>query len=267
MPLFINRIIKFKSVLGNEFSGKKGEKSSEEKPSEEKPEPKENPKPKPKPKPFHCEHCGRDGHLAEFCFRRKREERLVRELSNKDWYHPSRGVPEPRLVPSGEGMVCTIYPQERREFVPRGEPPHREGSRCVGFGVVSLLDVPLLVANTSMGGMIAVLGPRRATGHGLPFVVRVVLQGDVWVFHLGEIGWILLTPRLSKWRGTDLICFVLTLVLSLLLTLALVFDFAGGRHGGLLVDRLRLLSTHDWRLMVVLQPHPGDDQRVHHFWG
>jgi hypothetical protein len=53
--------IKFKSVLGNEFFGKKGEK-----PSEEKPEPKENPKPKPKPKPFHFEHCGRDGHLAEF---------------------------------------------------------------------------------------------------------------------------------------------------------------------------------------------------------
>jgi hypothetical protein len=35
--------IKFKSVLRNEFFGKKGVK-----PSEEKPEPKENPKPKPK---------------------------------------------------------------------------------------------------------------------------------------------------------------------------------------------------------------------------
>jgi hypothetical protein len=31
-------------------------------------------------------------------------------------------------------MVYTIYPRERREFVPRGEPPHREGGRCVGFG-------------------------------------------------------------------------------------------------------------------------------------
>jgi hypothetical protein len=38
--------------------------------------------------------------------------------------------------------------------------------------------------------------------------------------------------------STGLIRFVLTLVLSPLLTLALVFDFAGGRHGGLLVDRL-----------------------------
>jgi hypothetical protein len=51
-------------------------------------------------------------------------------------------------------------------------------------------------------------------------------------------------------------------VLSLLLILALVFDFAGGRHGGLLVDRLQLLSTHDRRSKVVLQPQPSDDQRV-----
>jgi hypothetical protein len=87
------------------------------------------------------------------------------------------------------------------------------------------------------------------------------------VFHLAEIGWILLTPRLSKWRGTSLIRFVLNLVLIPLLTLVLIVDFVGERHGGLLVDRLRLLSTHDRRSMVVLQPHPGDDQRVHLFWG
>jgi hypothetical protein len=107
------------------------------------------------------------------------------------------------------------------------------------LGVVSLLDLPFLVDNTSMGGMIPALGPRGAMGHGLPFVVRVVLQGDVWVFHLGEVGWILPTPHLSKWRGIGLICFVLTPVLSLLLTLTLVFYFAGGRHGGLLVNRHR----------------------------
>jgi hypothetical protein len=137
----------------------------------------------------------------------------------------------------------------------------------LGLGVVSLLDIPLLMANTSMGGTIAALGPRGASDHSLPFVVRVVLQEDVWVFHLGAIGWILLTPRLSKWRGTGLIRFVLTPVLSPLLTLALVFDFAGGRLGELLVDRLRLLPTHDRRSTTVLQPHPGDDQGVHHFWG
>jgi hypothetical protein len=57
----------------------------------------------------------------------------------------------------------------------------------LGLGMLSLLDVPSLVANTSMGGTIAALGPRGAKGHGLPFVALVVLQGDVWVFHLGEI--------------------------------------------------------------------------------
>jgi hypothetical protein len=136
----------------------------------------------------------------------------------------------------------------------------------LGLGVVSFLDIPSLMASTSMGGMIAVLGPRGAAGHGLPFVVRVVLQGDVWVFHPKQIGWILITPRLSKWHDSGLIRFVLTLVLSCFLTLALVFDFAGGRHGKLLVD-LWLLSTHDRRMKVVLQPHPSDNQRVPHFWG
>jgi hypothetical protein len=252
--------------LGNEFFGKKGEKPSEEKLSEEKPEPKENPKPKPKSKPFHCEHCGRDGHLAEFCFRRKCEERLAK-LANKDRYDPSRGVPDPRLVPRGEGMVRTIYPHERREFGPRGEPPHRECGRHIGFGRGEFVGRSFACGHYEYGGAIAVLGPRGATGHGLPFVVRIVLQGDMWVFHLGVIGWILLTPRLSKWRGTCLICFVLTPVLRLLLTLTFVFYFVGGRHGGLLVDQLRLLSTHDRRSTVVLQPHPGDDQGVHPFWG
>jgi hypothetical protein len=59
---------------------------------------------------------------------------LAREMANKDRYHPSRGVPKPRLVPRGEGMVRTIYPRERRDFVPRGEPPQREGGRRVGSG-------------------------------------------------------------------------------------------------------------------------------------
>jgi hypothetical protein len=190
--------IKFKSVLGNEFFGKKGEKPSEEKPSEEKLEPKVNPKPKLKPKPFHCEHCGRDGHLVEFCFRRKCEERLARELSNKDRYHPSCGVPEPRFVPRGEGMVHTIYPRERREFVPRGEPPHREGGRCVGFGRDEFAGCSFARGQYEYGGTIAALGPRGATSHSLPFVVCVVLQGDVWVFHLGEIGWIFSNPTFEQ---------------------------------------------------------------------
>jgi hypothetical protein len=148
--------IKFKSVLGKEFFGKEGEK-----PSEEKPEPKENPKPKPKPKPFHYEHCGRDGHLAEFCFRRKREEKLARELANKDrycllvvclslgWYQEVRVWCVPFTLERG-GSLCL-------------EVSHHIGKvvGVLGLGVVSLLDVPLLVANTSMGGTIAALGPKE----------------------------------------------------------------------------------------------------------
>jgi hypothetical protein len=159
-------------------------------------------------------------------------ERLARELANKDRYRPSRGVPEPRLVLRGEGMVRTIYPRERRKFGPRGETPYRECGRRVGFGRGEFVGRSFARGQYGYGGTIAALGPRGATGHGLPFVVRVVLQGDMWVFHLGVIGWILLTPRFSKWRGTSLIRFVLTPMLSHLLTLALVFYFAGGRHRG-----------------------------------
>jgi hypothetical protein len=112
-------------------------------------------------------------------------------------------------------MMRTIYPRERHGLCLEVSHHIEKVVSMSGLGVVSLLDVPSLVANTSMGETIAALGPRGATGHGLPFVVRIVLQGDVWVFHLGEIGWILLTPHLSEWKGTGLIHFVLTPVLSL----------------------------------------------------
>jgi hypothetical protein len=58
------------------------------------------------------------------------------------------------------------------------------------------------------------------------------------VFHVGLIGWILLTPLPSKWHDTCLIPFTPTPALSRLLTLTLIFDFACGRHGELLDDRL-----------------------------
>jgi hypothetical protein len=75
--------IKFVRTSGKVFFGKENEKASEEKP-EEKPsgeKPSEQPKPKPKPKlvMFHCGFYGRDGHKDEFCFKRKREERMAKE--------------------------------------------------------------------------------------------------------------------------------------------------------------------------------------------
>jgi hypothetical protein len=41
---------------------------------------------------YHCDYCHRDGHLAEFCFRRKRDERREYELNSRNMYHPPHGV-------------------------------------------------------------------------------------------------------------------------------------------------------------------------------
>jgi hypothetical protein len=114
--------IKFVSTLGKVFFVKESEKASEEKsgekPSEEKPvekpsgeKPSEQPQPKPKPKlvRFHCGYCGKDGHTDEFCFKRKREERMAKEWVNKDRYNPSHGVPKPRMpLPRGKVVVKSI---------------------------------------------------------------------------------------------------------------------------------------------------------------
>jgi hypothetical protein len=74
--------IKFVSTSGKVLFGKESEKVSEEKPVEmlsgEKPSEQPQPKPKPKLVRFHCGYCGRDGHKDEFCFKRKREERMAR---------------------------------------------------------------------------------------------------------------------------------------------------------------------------------------------
>jgi NifB/MoaA-like Fe-S oxidoreductase len=48
--------------------------------------PREKPESKPKPTPFRCEYCGKERHLVEFCYKRKREERLPREQANQDRY-------------------------------------------------------------------------------------------------------------------------------------------------------------------------------------
>jgi hypothetical protein len=176
------KVIKFKSDLGNEFFGKKGEKLSEEKP-----QPKESQKPKPKPIPFHCEDCGRDGHLSKFYFRRKRDERFSREMANKERYSPSRVEPEPRMVPRGEGLVYTVPRQGRHEFVLEVCHHKEMVIGVLGLGMVSLLDIPSLVVDTSMGGTIVALGSRGAMGHGLHFVVHVVVQGDFMVACLEAI--------------------------------------------------------------------------------
>jgi hypothetical protein len=192
---------------------------------------------------------------------------LARELANKDRYRPSRGVPEPRLVPRGEGMVRTIYPRGRREYVSRGEPPLREGGRHVGFGRGEFVGRSFACGQYEYGRNDRSFRSQRSYGPRSPLCgTRSPPRGRVGVPSRRD-RMDFANPTFEKMARHWFDSFRTNPVLSPLLTLALVFDFAGGRLGGLLVDRLRLLPTHDWRSTVVLQPHPGDDQGVHHFWG
>jgi hypothetical protein len=71
--------------------------------------PREKPESKPKPIPFRCEYCGKERHLAKFCYKRKRDERLAREQANQDSYRQSHGIPEPRVpLPRGVGSVKNV---------------------------------------------------------------------------------------------------------------------------------------------------------------
>jgi hypothetical protein len=90
---------------------KKGEKPSEKPSGKSSEKPCEEPHPNPKPKPicFHCDFCGKDGHKREFCYKRRREARKAKEWANKDRYHPSHGVPEPRMpLPKEKGFVRKV---------------------------------------------------------------------------------------------------------------------------------------------------------------
>jgi hypothetical protein len=93
------------------FFGKVSEKASEEKSVEESSgeKPSEQPQSKPKLVRFRCGYCGKEGHKAEFCFKRKQKERMAKEWANKDRYNPSHGVPKPRMpLPRGKAMVRSV---------------------------------------------------------------------------------------------------------------------------------------------------------------
>jgi hypothetical protein len=188
-------------------------------------------------------------------------------LANKDRYRPSRGVPEPRLALRGVGMVCTIYPRERREFVPRGEPPHREGGRRVGFGRGEFVGRSFACGQYEYGGNDRSFRSQRSYGPRSPLRgARSPPWGRVGVPPRSD-RMDFANPTLEQMARHWFDSFCTNPNAESFAHSRSLFYFAGGRHGGLLVDQLRLLSTHDRRSMVVLQPHPGDDQGVHHFWG
>jgi hypothetical protein len=65
-------------------------------------------------------------------------------------------------------MVHTIYPREWREFVPQGEPLHREGGSRVGFGCGEFVGLSFARGQNEYGGTIAILDPRGAIGQVSP---------------------------------------------------------------------------------------------------
>jgi hypothetical protein len=66
----------------------------------------------------HSGYCGRDGHKDEFYFKRKREERMAKEWANKDKYHPSDGVLEPRVkMARAKASVRTVRVWRERKAV------------------------------------------------------------------------------------------------------------------------------------------------------
>jgi hypothetical protein len=69
---------------------------------------------------YHCDYCHRDGHLVEFCFRRKRDERREYELNNRNMYRPPHGVHVPH-VQRHSARPRGVMPQGARPQVAR---PH-----------------------------------------------------------------------------------------------------------------------------------------------
>jgi hypothetical protein len=212
----LQKPLKFVSTSGKVFFGKESEKASEGKPVEELSgdKPSEQPQPKPKPKlvRFHCGYCGRDGHRDEFCFKRKREERMEKEWANKDKYHPSDGALEPCVqMPRAKACVRTVRAWGQRRAVggaaAQATPARpvwgtgqtgagldrqqfgfraRTGARVVSGGRGSggwagefaggqVSRHSPLEFTTGMGGVVA-LRSRGGTVHGLSFVVLVLLQ-------------------------------------------------------------------------------------------
>jgi hypothetical protein len=62
---------------------------------------------------------------GEFCFKRKREERMAKEWANKDRYNPSHCVPEPRM-PLSMGDVSS---RSRGGSLERAVRPARRGGQ------------------------------------------------------------------------------------------------------------------------------------------
>jgi hypothetical protein len=159
---------------GKVFFGKESEKDSEGKPVEKLSgqKPSEQPQPKSNPKlvRLHCGYCWRDGHKDEFCFKMKREEKMAKEWANKDKYHPSDGVLEPRVqMPRAKASVRTVRAWGERKAVggvvaqaTPVRPVQAWTGSSSGFGLVQVrglfLEVVVLVVGLKSLQVVRLLG-------------------------------------------------------------------------------------------------------------
>jgi hypothetical protein len=143
---------------------------------------------------------------------------------------------------------CVQFTLERGVSLCLVESHHIEEVVVVlGLGVVSLLDVPLLVDNTRMGGNDRSFRSHRSYGPQSP------LHGTCSPPR-GRVG---VPPRRDSMDFTNpafeqmarhwFDSFCTNPSVESFAHSCFHFYFTGGRHGGLFVDRLRLLSTHDRR--------------------
>jgi hypothetical protein len=208
---------------------------------------------------------------------RKREERMAKEWANKDKYHPSDGVLEPRVqMPRAKASVTTVWAWGEQKAVGgvvaqatpvrpvwgigqtgAGLDRQQFGFRAhTGARVVSGGSGSGGWAGEFAGGQVARHSPprvhygdersrsfekERRDGHGLSFVVLVLLQAErvgslmvvtvvvfVEVSLVGKMVWFVLTPLSSKWLSTGFTLLILTPVLSRLFAHMLVFEFQVG---------------------------------------
>jgi hypothetical protein len=119
---------------------------------------------------FHCDYCEREGQLAAFCFRRKRDERRGSKLSRGNMNHPSHGVHDPPIQ-RHHAMPRGALPVAARPKAVRPQGGHtRQGADHVPYGQGPHAIVALILTSLAE--------------HGFLLVVIAIPHGtrDVWCF-------------------------------------------------------------------------------------
>jgi hypothetical protein len=116
---------------------------------------------------YHYDYCHRDGHLAEFCFRRKRDERWEYELNKQNMYRSPHGV-HVRLFRGtvlGQEMQCLKVLGLRL--------------RDHAVVVVVMPGVVQVMINMTLDLVVVAFSPTALADHVFPHVVPAFLKWDM----------------------------------------------------------------------------------------